>query len=302
MTKKFSTEYFENEIQGECPETYSEFLKHVNADLFKSIQECRAISNEEKRKTYISDIFDNVIYALEAMFGSDKFKYIYNVIPTRNISFLTQCIIKVVNFFKSYKTQMVGFSTIYKIDDKLNNRMDFLEKIILKSTFDFYSILQPNETAKFYVSTEYMEDMSLFDEIDIDPSWKLELNSGENEDVFVMIDTKVIPTIEAFSELNNIKESLGLYAHKEIEDRDEIFKELVFINIDDSLTPDDFVVAEDVDGLVLVSARTLKGGDFTLFTEYPEGKVTSVGATGMLNTNFTSITIPEGIVEIEGGE
>lgn len=301
MTREFSVEYFE--INGVCPDTYSEFLRIKSPDLYQSIQECLAITNEEKRKIYISNIFDNVIYALEEYFDSEKFKYIYNIIPTRNISFITQCIIKVVNFFKSYKTQMIGFSTIYKIDDKLGNRMDFLENIILKSAFDFYSILQPNETTKFYVSTEYTDDVDIFDEMDIDASWKLELNSTDTDDIFVTIETEVLPRIEAFSELNNIDESLSLYAHKEIEDRDDIiFKELVFINIDDRLTPDDFVVAEDADGLVLLSARTLKGGDLTLFTEYPEGNVTTVGVTSMMNTNFTSITIPEGIVEIEGGE
>lgn len=301
MTKKFSTECFE--VGGVCPKTYTEYLASVCPELYKSLIECLAISNEEKRKTHISDLLDNIIYSLEEYFSSDEFAFIYNVIPTRNISFLIQCIIKVVNFFKSYKTQMVGFTTIYKIDDKLNNRMDFLEKVLYNSCFDFYSLINPKELAKFYIETEYTDDMDIFEEIDIDKSWKIFIGSNDIEDIFFEDEVGLIPQLYLRSDINIPNEEISLYAHKEIEDRNDIFKEVVFINkYDVPLTADDFVVAEDVDGLVLISARTTKDGNLTLFTEYPEGNVTSIGVTGMMNTNFTSITIPEGIVEIEGGE
>ncbi len=174
MVKKFSTKYFEyttgEDEEPRCHRTYTEFLMMNEPDLYKSLEECKSITNDEKRRVYISDILDIVIAKLEDLFNGDEskfdFSYIYNIVPTRNLSFLTQCIIKVVNFFKSYKTQMIGFSTIYTMDDKLNNKISFLEKILMNSLYDFYNKIEPTDYAGLISRITIKDHIGIFEDVD----------------------------------------------------------------------------------------------------------------------------------------
>lgn len=165
VTKKFSTDYFKD-AEGYIPRTYTEFLNNKNPDLYKSIEECRSIDNDERRKETISDILDIVVYTLEDMFETFDFSYIYNIVPTRNLNFLTQCVIKVINFFKSYKTQMVGISTIYKIDDKLDNKISFLEKILMSDHYDFYDKIEPHDTSKVFSRIVIKDKIGIIDDVE----------------------------------------------------------------------------------------------------------------------------------------
>lgn len=167
MLREFSTEYYE--VNGQVPRTYTDFLMTKSPDLYTVLTEAKSITNEEKRKIYISDIMDNVLYALEEKFPQNEFGYIYNVVPTRNQSFLTQCIIKVVNFFKSYKTQMIGFSAVYKLDDKLDNYIKILEDLEMSTDISPIDVVQPLEHASFESSFDIKDSVDIFERAYITP-------------------------------------------------------------------------------------------------------------------------------------
>lgn len=167
MLREFSTEYYE--VNGQVPRTYTDFLMTKSPDLYTVLTEAKSITNDEKRKIYISDIMDNVLYALEEKFPQNEFGYIYNVVPTRNQSFLTQCIIKVVNFFKSYKTQMIGFSAVYKLDDKLDNYIKILEDLEMSTDISPIDVVQPLEHASFESSFDIKDSVDIFERVYITP-------------------------------------------------------------------------------------------------------------------------------------
>jgi len=167
MLREFSTEYYE--VNGQVPRTYTDFLMSKSPDLYTILTEAKSITNDEKRKIFISDIMDNVLYALEEKFPQNEFGYIYNVVPTRNQSFLTQCIIKVVNFFKSYKTQMIGFSAVYKLDDKLDNYIKILEDMEMSTDISPIDVVQPIEHASFESSFDIKDSVDIFERAYITP-------------------------------------------------------------------------------------------------------------------------------------
>lgn len=167
MLREFSTEYYE--VNGQVPRTYTDFLMTKAPDLYTVLTEAKSITNDEKRKIYISDVMDNVLYALEEKFPQSEFGYIYNVVPTRNQSFLTQCIIKVVNFFKSYKTQMIGFSAVYKLDDKLDNYIKILEDLEMSTDISPIDVVQPLEHASFESSFDIKDSVDIFERAYITP-------------------------------------------------------------------------------------------------------------------------------------
>lgn len=167
MLREFTTDYYE--VNGVVPRTYSEFLMSQCPDLFRILEEAKSIDNDEKRKIYVSDVMDNVLYALEAIFSQENFGYIYNVVPTRNQSFLTQCIIKVVNFFKSYKTQMIGFTAVYKLDDKLDNYIKILEEIETTAAINPIDVMQPVEHSSIISEFDIKDSVDIFERAFIKP-------------------------------------------------------------------------------------------------------------------------------------
>ena len=131
-------------------ETYYDFFKYRDMRLYEIlIKASSGFKNKDEQKAYISRICDYIVYALNKYFNSSDWKYIYNVIPTHNLEFIQKCILKVINFFKSWRTQMLDQSVDYIFNDPYQNYVHILDDTLLYSTIDLFDKPSPydfNET------------------------------------------------------------------------------------------------------------------------------------------------------------
>lgn len=126
---EYNTKFFE--LDGEpLPEsnhktgegyTYTEFLKERDYVLYESIKDLESYTDETSLRKTISDIIIEIVYVLEEYMDSDEFKYIFSKFPAVSGDYVRSYMLKVVNFFKSYKVHLLNISTVYKAFDKGTN-------------------------------------------------------------------------------------------------------------------------------------------------------------------------------------
>lgn len=81
------------------------------------------------RKESISTLINNAISALESVDFSQYFEYAYNGIATVSGDYLASYIVKLIEFFKSYKVDIYDINAVYKFDDKFNNTVIMIDQI-----------------------------------------------------------------------------------------------------------------------------------------------------------------------------
>lgn len=120
FTKKFFT-YRNSNNEYVIAETYEEWLQARNIDLADILRSAESYTDLDDRRTYINQVCDYVVQALEKYFDTDEWIYLYNLIPSYNQQFVRDWITKIILFFKSWKTQLVETSAAIDIDDNTND-------------------------------------------------------------------------------------------------------------------------------------------------------------------------------------
>ena len=149
-------------------DTPIDFLEDKDPVLYSVYQTASNISNNDERRSYISNICDYISYALEKYFDSDEWKYVYNIIPTHNLEFIQKCILKVIIFFKSWKTQMLDQTVQYVIDNKFSengNYIQILDDISRRAVINGIEKVRPYDYPDFLVKTEPRDYASPKDKI-----------------------------------------------------------------------------------------------------------------------------------------
>lgn len=139
MITEFTNDYFKTP-DGEIAETYTEFMYYRDAvlynvlkDMWKEVENSPYDDNgnidltNARRK--IDAYIESIVTAIQEYIDSDKYKYLFSNIPGETADYLQKYIMKIINFFKSYKIDMVGTNTIYTIDDKFDNLVRAIDKI-----------------------------------------------------------------------------------------------------------------------------------------------------------------------------
>lgn len=123
MTVELTMDYYKNPETGdfyrdsEGDATYSEFLKHQDAALYYIVTEVQSFEDEESRNSYIANLIDSIVYALEEFIDTDEFSGLFYNLPVMSAESIKQYIATVINFYKSYKVDFLGLNTIYVIED-----------------------------------------------------------------------------------------------------------------------------------------------------------------------------------------
>lgn len=112
-------------INDIVPETYSDYLKLANIDLYNYVNN----TDDEN----IIDQIDNILVSLEALIDSDKFKYLFLNIPALSLDNLRKFVFYLVDIFKSYTVDLKAMNIIYHIDDK---RLNNIKMILEEDNFD----------------------------------------------------------------------------------------------------------------------------------------------------------------------
>ena len=130
---KLNFDYFKKEaIGGKIPDTYSKFLSNKGSILYKVIDDCESIEKEEDRKAEISRVINFIVDDIYCYIDKDEFTHIFQFLPTVSTDYIRQYLYLILNFFKSYKVDFVRSTTLYKFDDKLENKVNVIDDVILK--------------------------------------------------------------------------------------------------------------------------------------------------------------------------
>ena len=176
---EYTNEYFKLP-NGKIAKTYTEFLKYRDPTLYMEIKKFENIQDIERRRMRMIESIDQVVYALEDALDSDIFNGIFRYFPSDNEEYIQRYIMKVINFFKSYKTQMLNMTIIYKIDDKLENTLRAIDQIVdLISTFDLEERVEILEKIDIYATMQFKDKAELLDKILIEISRFVQMKFGD---------------------------------------------------------------------------------------------------------------------------
>lgn len=123
-------------INGVAPDTYSRFLNNKGSLLYGLIQDCEVIEKEADRQLEISRIINFTVENIYSYMDSDDFQFLFQNIPTVSTDYIRQYLFKILNFFKSYKVDFVNTSIMYKFDDKLDNKVMIIDKILFSYLYN----------------------------------------------------------------------------------------------------------------------------------------------------------------------
>lgn len=125
MISKYNKEAFKIG-ENKYAKTYTEFLQSRDEVLFERLNYFKSLDEDAMHK----EIADNIIevsYAIDDCVDTYSYGYLYSYFPAVSASYIQQYISKIINFFKSWKVQLLGINTIYKFSDEFENTLKVLE-------------------------------------------------------------------------------------------------------------------------------------------------------------------------------
>ncbi len=146
--------------------SYLDFLSDRDIMLHDIIVDIKNISTPDEKTVALINMVNFTIQALEEYIDTDKYKHLFSNMPTESATAIQKYIYKVINFFKSYKIDILAINNIYKLDDEAN-KVNILDKIFFNSTFDKNDIINTRDTKpRTQVNTLKNDSVLITDEIE----------------------------------------------------------------------------------------------------------------------------------------
>lgn len=142
--QEYTTTFFTLQ-DGTVAETYTDFLKERDNILYESLQDFKSYVDETSLQKAISDIIIEIVYVMDQYMNSDAFKYVFSRFPAVSGDYVRTYMLKIVNFFKSYKVHLLDISTVYKAFDKRENAIKIYEDWLLsvdKKMTDYSTLIE----------------------------------------------------------------------------------------------------------------------------------------------------------------
>ena len=122
MVLQYNRKFFQvADGSGTYCETYSEFLRYRDTDLYNLIAEVRSIGDDVIKKNRILEIMDNVCKSLNDYINTDEYSFLFSKFPGFNTDAIKHYVELMILFFKSYNVDLIGINTVYTFDDKYEN-------------------------------------------------------------------------------------------------------------------------------------------------------------------------------------
>jgi hypothetical protein len=125
MISKYNKEAFKIG-ENTYAKTYTDFLETRDAVLYQKLSYFKSLDIDAMRKQIADDIVE-VAYAIDDCIDTYSYGYLYSYFPAISASYIQQYIVKIINFFKSWKVHLLGINTVYKFDDPFENTVRALE-------------------------------------------------------------------------------------------------------------------------------------------------------------------------------
>lgn len=171
-------------ITRKIADTYYDFLQYRNPSLYAHLIDLKYnyknvpvtdtssnsvmyVPSDEKRKR-IETICELIAESLEKYFNKKEWRFLFNLIPTANIQNIQNYIMKMVVFFKSWKTQILDTTVSYIVDDPYNNHVHILDDMYFESSFDnLMEKIRPKDYKYFENYTEYKTPIYIGEKIEM---------------------------------------------------------------------------------------------------------------------------------------
>jgi len=108
--------------------TYSRYLEASDPVLFQHIEYIRTLSGNNKTNI-ISETITEILFSLDNYIDTSNFEFLFTGIPSLSSELLKGYVYKVIDFFKSYKTELLSINIVYKLDDRLDNKIMIIDGI-----------------------------------------------------------------------------------------------------------------------------------------------------------------------------
>lgn len=188
--EEYTTTFFTLQ-DGTIAETYTDFLKERDYVLYESIQDFKSYVDETSLQKAISDTLIEIVYVLDEYMDSDHFKYVFSKFPAVSGDFVRTYMLKIVNFFKSYKVHLLDISTVYKAFDKRENSIKIYEDWFLsvnKTATDYSTIIEEitgdnniTKTDKVKLLEQVYFDIERWEFKDLDDKFEFDLKQQISE-------------------------------------------------------------------------------------------------------------------------
>lgn len=238
MITDFTNNYFRDPVSGYMPLTYTEYLQKRDPILYISLVQVHEITDYEVKVQKISSIVNNIIYALDEFIDSDSYRYLYSNFPSVSGEHIKQYVVKVINFFKSYKVDMLGINTIYKFDDKLDNTIKIIDDLHLKYIYHKDEYIKNIDLISNKVNISPKEHFGLLEKIYLDIRTWVMMNYKEEPAISDSIAYMWVKQL--FKEVNDIEDSIEFRS---------LFNMYTDINISESTTLDVNFKLKDSSGI-----------------------------------------------------
>lgn len=161
-------------MNGHAPQTYTEYMKAADMALYNILNNCSEIAKPTERRIEITRIINLIVDAIYGYIDRDEFKFLFNGISTVNMDSIKDYIMKVINFFKSYKVDIIYKNTIYKFDDRLNNKVRIIDDILFKYIYNARDKVHISDAFKMMLDCNPKECVEIMDYINFDLTYWLD--------------------------------------------------------------------------------------------------------------------------------
>jgi len=134
MISKYNKEAFKIG-ENKYAKTYTDFLETRDAVLYERLCYFKSLDPDAMHKQIADNIIE-VTYAIDDCIDTYSYGYLYSYFPAVSASYIQQYIIKIINFFKSWKVHLLGINTVYKFDDPWENTVKIRECQQLGNRYD----------------------------------------------------------------------------------------------------------------------------------------------------------------------
>ncbi len=169
MVTNLNYKFFREAGNGLLPKTYSDYIMNRDSFLYELIINCKRITKENDRKLEISRIINIIVDNIFIYLKNDDFRYIFQGIPTVSLDYIKEYMFLMLNFFKSYKVDLLNSNNVYHFDDSLENKLIILDSLKMKTCLHRKDFLGIEDYKKFRIYTTYRDRFNINDEVFITP-------------------------------------------------------------------------------------------------------------------------------------
>jgi hypothetical protein len=151
---------------GEFAGTYTRFLESRDPVLYQHINYIRSLSGADKTNVITSAIGET-LFSLDNYIDTSDFTFLFTNIPSLSSELLKGYVYKIINFFKSYKTELMSINIIYRFNDKLDNRILIIDNAAITSVStkdtEQIGLHFADQIFKNNTTTKYTDKVTLYD-------------------------------------------------------------------------------------------------------------------------------------------